>query len=66
VYTVALPYTGYYALLYGDRTAGAWRRARTFVYWLFHRSRQSRLAQEGREILAAVHALGAELEAEAS
>jgi 1-acyl-sn-glycerol-3-phosphate acyltransferase len=63
LYSLAVPYAGYYALLYRERTAGAGRRARTFVYWLFHRARQSRLAREGREIVAAVHALGERREA---
>ena len=41
IYSAALPYTGYYALLYRDRTGSAWRRARP------HGSgdRQSRRAQ---------------------
>src|SRR5262249_26484088 len=61
VYSMALPYTGAYVLLYGERGAGAWRRTRTFVYWVLHRARQSRLAAEGREIVAAIQALAEEL-----
>jgi len=44
VYTVALPYTGYYALLYADRLPQTWRRARTFVRFLFRRADQRALA----------------------
>src|SRR5262249_50466957 len=65
-YSAALPYSGYYALLYRERTAGAWRRTRTFGYWLFHRPQQSRLAAEGRAIVDAIGALGERLDAEAS
>jgi 1-acyl-sn-glycerol-3-phosphate acyltransferase len=66
LYSAAVPYTGYYAILYNERTAGAWRRTRTFVYWLFHRARQSRLSTEGCEMVAAIHALGERLGAGAS
>jgi glycerol-3-phosphate O-acyltransferase / dihydroxyacetone phosphate acyltransferase len=62
IYTVALPYTGYYALLYGERAGSAWRRANTFLYFLFNRDTQSRLVDEGRSILSAVYALGDRLE----
>ena len=62
VYTVALPYTGYYALLYQDRVGSAWRRAGTFVYFLFRPDVQQRLVQEGQEILAGIHALARHLE----
>ena len=49
--TVALPYSGYYALLYRDRVTLVWRRLRTFVQFLFDRPSQDRLASEGRAIL---------------
>jgi len=51
VYTAALPYTGYYALLYRDRAFSVFRRTRTFMRFLFHRSEQERLANEGRAII---------------
>lgn len=52
IYTVALPYTGYYALLYRDRIGNTWRRTRTFLHFLFHPVRQAELAREGRVIIA--------------
>jgi glycerol-3-phosphate O-acyltransferase/dihydroxyacetone phosphate acyltransferase len=61
LYTVALPYTGYYALLYGERAGRAWRRAQTFLGFLAERNRQERLAQEGREIIQRIRALEAQL-----
>ena len=63
IFTVALPYTGYYALLYRERAGSAWRRAGTFFYFLFNRETQSRLAEEGRRIVAAVHALDERMQA---
>ncbi|HEX3999832.1 MAG TPA: lysophospholipid acyltransferase family protein [Pirellulales bacterium] len=57
LFSVAMPYTGYYALLYGNRFSIALRRCRTFLYFLFHRSVQQRLAAEGREIIAHIRAL---------
>ncbi|HEX4125675.1 MAG TPA: lysophospholipid acyltransferase family protein [Tepidisphaeraceae bacterium] len=62
VYSVALPYTGYYAILYHGRAAGAWRRASTFVYFLLHPALQTRLADQGREIFAAVQQLARHLD----
>jgi 1-acyl-sn-glycerol-3-phosphate acyltransferase len=63
VYTVALPYTGYYALLYGDRLLRTWTRARTFLRFLRRRDEQEELAAEGRAIVDRIRALGARLEA---
>lgn len=63
VYSVALPYTGYYAILYHGRAAGAWRRASTFVYFLLHPAVQSRLASQGRDIVARVQQLAQQLDA---
>lgn len=57
VYTIALPYTGYVALLYGERARATLRRARAFLYFFRHRSKQEELAREGRAILADVWAL---------
>src|SRR5262249_37025567 len=34
LYTVALPYTGFIALLYGERLGAMLRRLRTFLYFL--------------------------------
>lgn len=51
VYSAALPYTGYYALLYRDRAFSVFRRTRTFIRFVFRREEQERLAREGREIV---------------
>src|SRR5262249_17433951 len=61
LYSLTLPYTGYYALLYGERAGLAGRRARTFFAFLVDRSRQERLVQEGREIIGRIRALEAQL-----
>jgi 1-acyl-sn-glycerol-3-phosphate acyltransferase len=61
VYTMALPYTGYYALLYRDRIGAAFRRARAFFLFLFDRSMQEQLAQEGRALIGHIRQLGEEL-----
>jgi len=58
LYTVALPYTGYVAVLYSERLGAMFRRLRTFVYFLQDRQRQDELAREGRDIIAAIRALG--------
>ena len=65
LYTVALPYTGYYALLYADRLPQSWRRARTFLRFLFS-PRRPRLADEGRAIVARIRELGRQLEEDAA
>ena len=62
LYTVALPYSGYYCILYHDRAAVARRRTRTYLHFLFHRKDQSRLATEGRDILAGIYALSPHLQ----
>jgi glycerol-3-phosphate O-acyltransferase/dihydroxyacetone phosphate acyltransferase len=61
VYTITLPYTGYVALLYGDRMRLTWRRLRTFLYFLRDRSRQEELVREGRAIIVDIRALGEQL-----
>ncbi|MGD1276675.1 MAG: 1-acyl-sn-glycerol-3-phosphate acyltransferase [Tepidisphaeraceae bacterium] len=66
VYTIALPYTGYYALLYQERVGSAWRRARTFVYFLFRPQTQQWLVAEGQEILAGIQELAGHLEPESA
>jgi glycerol-3-phosphate O-acyltransferase/dihydroxyacetone phosphate acyltransferase len=58
IYTIALPYTGYYTVLYGDRFKRAWRRARTFIRFALHPTEQQELASEGREIVEEIRALG--------
>lgn len=62
IYCVAILYTGLYAILYAERTGGAVRRTRTFLYFLFHRDRQDELASEGQEILASIRQLQTRLD----
>ena len=57
LYTVALPYTGYYALLYRDRVGNTFRRTRTFIHFLRHPAEQAELAREGREVIAQIRNL---------
>ncbi len=64
VYTIALPYTGYYAILYSDRGGSAWGRARTFVYFLFRPELHRRLTEQGKKILGAIHGLAGQLQHE--
>jgi glycerol-3-phosphate O-acyltransferase/dihydroxyacetone phosphate acyltransferase len=62
LYVIALPYSGVYALVWFDRVRGTLRRSRTYLRWRFARDLQSRLAAEGREIIAEIRRLGALLE----
>ncbi len=62
IYTVLLPFTGYYTLLYGDRLVRTWRRSATFFRFLFRRVDQQRLADEGRAIVTRMRELGARVE----
>ena len=64
LYTVALPYTGYYALLFSDRVGRSWRRMVTFLRFLTRPGEQERLAAEGRDIVGRVRELEARLGAE--
>ncbi|HEX3601009.1 MAG TPA: lysophospholipid acyltransferase family protein [Lacipirellulaceae bacterium] len=64
VYTIALPYTGYYAVLYGDRFQRAFRRARTFIRFARRPAEQQRLATEGRAIIEEIYRLGKFVERE--
>ncbi len=57
LYTVALPYTGYIALLYGERLGATLRRLGAFWYFWRNRQRQEDLANEGRALIAAIRAL---------
>ncbi len=66
LYTLALPYTGYYALLYGERMGQALRRTRTFLHLLRDRSVREKLAEEGRTILARIRTLEGYLPAPAA
>jgi hypothetical protein len=62
LYTVLLPFTGYYAILYRERAGGALRRARTFLRFSARPGLQRDLADEGRAILDAIGALAARLD----
>jgi glycerol-3-phosphate O-acyltransferase / dihydroxyacetone phosphate acyltransferase len=59
--TVLLPYSGSYALLYRDRAGGVVRRTRTFLRFLLHRGLQTRLAEQGRGIIAEIERLAARM-----
>lgn len=60
-YTVLLPLSGYAAIRYGDRAGGTWQRARTFIMFMKQPGLQSRLADEGREIIKKIQEFGEEL-----
>jgi 1-acyl-sn-glycerol-3-phosphate acyltransferase len=62
VYSLLLPYTGYYALLYRERAGSAFRRTRTFLRFLFRPALQRELASEGRAILNALGTLASRLD----
>lgn len=64
IYTIALPYSGYYAILYGDRFQRAWRRARTFVRFTLRPDEQQELAAEGRGIVQEIRTLAKVMETE--
>lgn len=64
IYTIALPYTGYYAILYGDRFQRAWRRARTFVRFTLRPGEQQALVEEGRDIVQEIRELAEAMELE--
>ncbi|QEH38356.1 2-acyl-glycerophospho-ethanolamine acyltransferase [Aquisphaera giovannonii] len=64
LYTVLLPFTGYYALLFRDRAGHAWRRTVTFLRFLRRPGDQARLAAEGRAIVDRLRELGGRLERE--
>ena len=57
VCTIALPYSLYYTVLYFDHVGDAWRRASTFLYFLFRPGIQSSLKNEAGQILAEIDRL---------
>jgi 1-acyl-sn-glycerol-3-phosphate acyltransferase len=63
IYTVALPYSGYYAILLGDRLSRSRRRMATFLRFLRHPAEQRELAAEGRAINGQIRDLAARLQA---
>lgn len=60
--TLLLPASGLAAVAYLDRAGGAFRRARTFLAFLFRPELRRRLAEEGSAIIAEIRELGAALE----
>ncbi|MBV8487088.1 MAG: 1-acyl-sn-glycerol-3-phosphate acyltransferase, partial [Planctomycetaceae bacterium] len=64
LYTVLLPFTGYYALQFRDRVGHTWRRMVTFLRFLGRPGDQERLAIEGRAIVGRIRELGDRLEGE--
>jgi 1-acyl-sn-glycerol-3-phosphate acyltransferase len=63
IYTLALPYSGYYAILLGDRLSRSRRRTATFLRFLRHPGEQRALAAEGRAINGQIRDLAAHLQA---
>jgi glycerol-3-phosphate O-acyltransferase/dihydroxyacetone phosphate acyltransferase len=61
-YAVCLPYGGVYAVGWLERIRGALRRSRTYLRWRAAPLLQSRLAEEGREIIAEIERLDEQLE----
>lgn len=57
LYAIALPYTGYYAVLYRDRAGGVWQRTKTFLLFLVRPELQAQLEAEGRGIIAEIRSL---------
>jgi len=57
IYMLLLPYSGYVALLYGDRARATKKRLQTFLYFFFNRIKQVELASQGRTIIADIRAL---------
>ena len=61
IYTISLPYSGYFAALYGERVGGILQRSRTFLRFLFRPKLQEHLMDEGRGILDEIVRLGREV-----
>ena len=61
LYTIALPFTGYYCVLYSERMGRTFRRLRTFLYFLFNRRAQGELIRENHEILQSIYDLAGRL-----
>lgn len=56
-YAALLPFTLVYTILFSQRAAGAFRRARTFLTFLFRRGLQRRLQERGRNLLMSIDRL---------
>jgi glycerol-3-phosphate O-acyltransferase/dihydroxyacetone phosphate acyltransferase len=54
-YTVLLPFTLVYTMMWWPRAASAMRRARTFMRFLFDRGAQRDLQQRGRALIATIN-----------
>jgi len=54
LYAATIPFTLLYTTMWIPRAAGALRRARTFVRFLFDREAQRQLQTEGRELIAQI------------
>ena len=57
-YTLLLPLSGAYYLLWRDRVGRTWRRTRTFARWVGDRAQQQRFAQAGLALIRDVERLG--------
>ena len=56
-YAALLPFTLAYTILFSQRAAGAFRRARTFLLFLFRRGLQRGLQERGRNLLMSIDRL---------
>jgi glycerol-3-phosphate O-acyltransferase/dihydroxyacetone phosphate acyltransferase len=56
-YAAVLPFTLLYTILYSQRAAGAFRRARTFLLFVFLRGLQRDLKRRGSELIANISAI---------
>jgi hypothetical protein len=61
-YTVSLPVSGLFAILYRDRVGNIHHRARTFFLFLKNPELRERLGREGRAIINELTKLGEKLE----
>ena len=62
LYTVSLPFSGLFAILYRDRVGNIWHRGRTFFLFLKNPDLRERLGREGRSIIEELTTLGEKLE----
>ena len=62
IYTVSLPFSAYFTLLYMDRMRGTLLRVRAFTRFLRQPELQARLILEGRSIIEDLEQLGEDLE----
>ena len=62
IYTVSLPYSALFTVLYRDRVGGTWQRSRAFMTFKRQPELQARLVSQGRSIIEDLQRLGEELQ----